>query len=333
MQYKSVMVTRRGGPEALQIVEKELRAPGPGEVRTRILTTAVVQDDVAVRRGNRPFLPKPPFVPGYSILGVVDALGEGVASVAVGDRVAALTQYGGHAEYIYLDAEKLVHVPETLDPAEAVVLILNYLVAYQCLHRAVQAKPGDKILIIGASGGVGTAFLELGKLAGLKMYGTASPSKHSTLTDLGAIPIDYHTQDFVRMIRHAEPDGLDYVFNGMAEEYLARGLAVMRRGGVMVHYGGPQSLGGFLLLMTRFILYNVLPNGKKIKGYGTHRVDIDLLKEDWTRLFELLEQDEIQPIIAARLPILEAAKANELLESGQVTGNVVLLAPELLPPP
>jgi NADPH:quinone reductase-like Zn-dependent oxidoreductase len=333
MQYKSVMVTRRGGPEALQIVEKELRAPGPGEVRTRILATAVVQDDVAVRRGNRPFLPKPPFVPGYSILGVVDALGEGVASVAVGDRVAALTQYGGHAEYIYLDAEKLVHVPETLDPAEAVVLILNYLVAYQCLHRAVQVKPGDKILIIGASGGVGTAFLELGKLAGLKMYGTASPSKHSTLTDLGAIPIDYHTQDFVRMIRHAEPDGLDYVFNGMAEEYLARGLAVMRRGGVMVHYGGPQSLGGFLLLMTRFILYNVLPNGKKIKGYGTHRVDIDLLKEDWTRLFELLEQDEIQPIIAARLPILEAAKANELLESGQVTGNVVLLAPELLPPP
>jgi NADPH:quinone reductase-like Zn-dependent oxidoreductase len=330
MQYKSVMVTKRGGPEVLQIVQKELRAPGPGEARVRILATPVVQDDVAVRRGNRPFLPKPPFVPGYSILGVVDALGEGVASVAVGDRVAALTQYGGHAEYIYLDEEKLVHVPTALDAAQAVVLILNNLVAYQCLHRAVQAKPGDKILIIGASGGVGTAFLQLGKLADFTMYGLASASKHGTLIDLGATPVDYHTQDFVEVIQRMEPEGLDYVFNGMAEEYLGRGLAALRRGGVLVHYGGPETLRGFLLLMGKLILYNVLPNGKKIKGYGTHRVDIKLLREDWAELFRLLQEGQIEPIIAARFPILHAAKANELVESGQVTGNVVLLAPELL---
>jgi NADPH:quinone reductase-like Zn-dependent oxidoreductase len=330
MQYKSFIVTERGGPEVLQIVENDLRPPSAGEARIRILATPMVQDDIAVRRGNRPFLPKMPFVPGYSILGVVDALGEGVTVVAVGDRVAALTQFGGHAEYIYLDSEKLVHVPETLEPAEAVVLILNYLVAHQCMHRAVQVKPGDKALIVGASGGVGTAFLQLGKLAGLTMYGLASPSKHITLTDLGAIPIDYHTQDFVEVLREAEPDGLDYVFNGMAEKYLGRGLAVMRRGGVMVHYGGPQSLGGFVSLMAKFILYNVLPNGKKIKGYGTHRVDIELLKEDWATLFELLERRQIEPIIAARFPILEAVRANELLESGSVTGNIVLLAPEVL---
>jgi NADPH:quinone reductase-like Zn-dependent oxidoreductase len=329
MQYKTIVATERGGPEVLQVVENELRETTNGEARIRILATPVVQDDVAVRRGNRPFLPKPPFVPGYSILGVVDALGQEVTGVSVGNRVAALTQLGGYAQYIYLDAEKLVHVPTTLDPAEAVVLILNYLVAYQCLHRAVQAKPGDKALIVGASGGVGTAFLQLGKLAGLTIYGLASPSKHSTLTDLGAIPIDYHTQDFVQVIREAEPEGLDYVFNGMAEDYLDRGLAVLRRGGVLVHYGGPQSLGGFVSLMAKFILYNVLPNGKKIKGYGTHRVDIELLKEDWAVLFELLDQRQIEPIIAARLPILEAARANEVLESGQVTGNVVLLAPEL----
>jgi NADPH:quinone reductase-like Zn-dependent oxidoreductase len=330
MRYKSVVVTARGGPEVLQVVENDLRPPSVREARIRILATPVVQDDIAVRVGNRPFLAKIPFVPGYSILGTVDAIGKGATQVAVGDRVAALTNFGGHAEYIYWDAEKLVHVPTSLDPAEAVTLILNYLVAYQVLHRVVQVKPDDKALIVGASGGVGTAFLQLGRLADLKMYGLASPSKHDVLTKHGATPIDYHTQDFVEVIRQAEPDGLDFVFNGMGEEYIEPGLGVLRRGGALVHYGGPQSFARFLLLVAKLILYNVLPNGKVIKGYGTHTGKIESFKEDWTRLFELLDEGRVKPIIAAKLPILEAAQANELLESGQVTGNVVLVSPELL---
>jgi NADPH:quinone reductase-like Zn-dependent oxidoreductase len=330
MTYKSVVVTERGGLEVLQVVENELLAPSAGEARIRILATPVVQDDVAVRKGNRPFLAKVPFTPGYSVLGVIDAVGEGVTAVAAGDRVAALTSLGGHAEYITWDAEELVHVPETLDPAKAVVLILNYLVAHQILHRVARVKPGDKVLIVGASGGVGTAFLELGRLAGVKMYGLASPRKHSVLTEYGATPIDYHTQDVVKMIRQAEPEGLDFVFNGMGEEYFERGLAVLRRGGVLVHYGGPRSFGSFLLLIGKLALYTVLPNGKAIKGYGTHRVDVRQRKEDWTKLFKHLEEGEIDPIIAETFPILEARAANELLESGQVVGNVVLLAPELL---
>jgi NADPH:quinone reductase-like Zn-dependent oxidoreductase len=94
MSYKSVIVTKRGGPEVLQIIENDLRAPLPGEVRIRILATSVCQDDIGARIGNRPFLPKIPFVPGYTILGVVDAIGEGVTNVAVGDPVAALTNFG-----------------------------------------------------------------------------------------------------------------------------------------------------------------------------------------------------------------------------------------------
>jgi len=330
MNYKSISVTARGGPEVLKIVENELRPPKAGEARVEILASPVVQDDIAVRVGNRPWLVKTPFTPGYSILGIVDEIGQGVTKVAAGDRVVALTQFGGHAEYIYWDAEELVHVPPSLDPAEAVTLVLNYLVAFQTLHRVAQVKPGDKVLIIGASGGCGTAYLQLGKLAELKMYGLASTSKHSTLADYGAIPIDYHTQDFVEVIRHAEPGGLDYVFNGMGEAYLKRGLAVLRRGGVMVHYGAPQSKSEFIRFVVGYILYNLLPNGVKIKGYGTHRLGVELFEEDWNTLFTLLEGGKIKPIIAAKYPLLEAAKAYQLLESGQVTGNVVLMAPELL---
>jgi NADPH:quinone reductase-like Zn-dependent oxidoreductase len=330
MKYKSIVVTQRGGPEVLQIVENELRPPSAGEARVRILATAVCQDDVAVRVGNRPFLKKPPFVPGYSFIGVVDAVGDEVRDVKVGERVTALTQFGSYAEVIYWKANELIPVPESVDPAEAVTLVLNYLVAYQILHRVAQVKPGDKVLIIGASGGVGTAFLQLGRLAGIEMYGLASPSKHHILTEYGATPIDYDTQDFVEVIRRAEPEGIDYVFNGMGEETYERSLAVLRRGGVLVHYGAPQSFARFLLLVVKLITYNLLPNGKKIEGYGTHRLGVDLFREDWQKLFTLLEEGKIKPVIAKKFPILEAAQAYALLESGTVTGNLVLLAPELL---
>ena len=330
MTYKSMVVTRRGGLDAVQIEERPVRPPAAGQARIKVMATPVVQDDVASRVGNRPFLAKPPFVPGYVVLGDVDAVGEGVTEVRPGDRVAALTQFGGHAQMIEWAATDLVHVPPELDPARAVVLILNYLVAYQILHRVVQVQPGEKALIIGASGGVGTAFLDLGRLAGLTMYGLASAPKHPILEEHGATPIDYRTQDMVQVLRQAEPAGIDYVFNGMGEEYFERGLAVLRRGGVLVHYGGPQSFARFLLLAGKLLLYNVLPNGKRIKGYGTHRGDVTQYKEDWTALFNLLSAGDIHPHIAQTFPLLDAVKAYRLLESGAVAGNIVLLAPEVM---
>jgi NADPH:quinone reductase-like Zn-dependent oxidoreductase len=339
MKYKSVVVTKRGGPEVLQVIENDLRPPSAGEARLKILAACVCLPDVQARYGHSPFAPKIPFTPGYAIIGVVDALGrpkrpsgEGVANLAVGDRVAALTVCGGYAEYIFLDQKQLIPMPATLDPAEAVTLILNYLVAYQTLHRSAKVKAGDKVLIIGASGGIGTAFLQLGKVANLSMYGMASKSKHHILTEYGATPIDYRTQDFVEVIRQAEPDGLDAVFDGMGGEYLKRGFSLLRRGGVWVGYGNPLSFSGMLHLLGQVILFNLLPNGKSVKLYGTgaSRFNRRPFLEDWAILFKLLEEGKIKPIIANKFSILEAAKANELLESGQVIGNVVLVAPELL---
>jgi NADPH:quinone reductase-like Zn-dependent oxidoreductase len=339
MKYKSVIVTRTGPPEVLQVMENALRPPAAGEVRIKVLAASVCRPDITVRTGEAlysgtPLGQKVPFVPGYSVIGVVDALGAGVTEVAVGDRVGALTVVGGYAEYLYWKCDRLIPVPTTLDPAEAVTLILNYIVAYQAMHRSAKVKDGDKVLIIGASGGIGTALLQLGNLAGLKMYGIASKSKHNILTEYGATPIDYHTQDFVEVIRQAEPDGLDVVLDGMMRlDYIRQGLALLRRGGRLVSFGEPAGLPELFRILATFITVNLLPNGKSFKLYGTSFYFLGDKKpylEDWATLFKLLEEGKIKPVIEKKFPILEAAQANELLESGQVTGNVVLLAPALL---
>jgi NADPH:quinone reductase len=332
MRYSSIVVTKRGGPDVLQVVENDLRPPSVRETRIKVLATPVCGPDVQARYGQTPIAPKVPFVPGYAVIGVVDAIGHEVTRAAVGDRVAALTVFGGHAEYIYLDQGQLIPMPHALEPAEAATLVLNYIVAYQTLHRSARVKAGDKVLIIGASGGVGTALLQLGKLANLRMYGIASAEKHHILTEYGATPIDYRTQDFVEVLRQAEPGRLDAVFDGMVWGYLDRGFSLLRRGGTWVQYGNPMSFRGLLRLLGRLILLNVLPNGRSLKLYGTttSKFGRGRYLEDWATLFRLLEEGKIKPVIMARFPLLEAAQANALLESGRVVGNVVLVAPELL---
>lgn len=330
MNYKSIVVTERGRPEVLQVVENELRPPADKEVRVRVLATPVCLPDVQARYGQTPIPPKVPFTPGYAIVGDVEAVGDRVKTAVISDRVAALTVSGGYAEVIYLTEDKLIPVPASLNPAEVSTLILNYIVAYQTLHRSAKVKAGDTILIIGASGGVGTALLELGQLAGLNMYGIASARKHAVVTQFGATPIDYHTQDFVEIIQKAAPDGLDAVIDGMGGEYLDRGLPLLAEGGTWVVYGNPLSFSGLTRLLRKVIWFNLKPNGKKLKVYGTTTSKFGKrpFLEDWRKLFKLLETGQINPIIMKNFPLLEAAKANELLESGDVIGNVILVAPE-----
>lgn len=332
MNYKSIVVMQRGGSEVLQLVENELRPPTKNEARIRVLATGVGRTDINYRYGLSPFAPKAPFVPGYEIMGIVDAIGQDVKRVVVGDRVAALTGHGGYSEVIYLGDEHLVKVPTSLDPADVVVVVLNYVTAYQMLHRVAKVKAGDKVFINGASGGVGTALLELGNLAGLKMYGTASPSKHNLLTQFGTLLIDYHNQDFVEVIRQVEPDGLDFAFEGMGDEHGDRALSVLRRGGKLVSYAAP--IGWLNIVKEVFNLLRVnLFSGKKAEFYGITALylrDKKPFMDDLPKLFQLLEEGRIKPLITKRLPLLDAKVANELLESGNVTGNVVLLSPELL---
>jgi NADPH:quinone reductase-like Zn-dependent oxidoreductase len=335
MTYKRIVVTKRGPPGNLQITECDLRAPSAGEVRARVLAACVCLPDVQVRYGLTPFPPQPPFVPGYAIVGVVDAAGPGVTQTAPGAPVAAYLILGGYAEYVYLRENRIIPVPTSLDPAEAVTLVLNYLTAHQALHRSAKVRAGDKVLIIGASGGCGTAFLQLGRLAGLTLYGLASRGKHPILIEYGATPIDYRHQDFVEVIRRAEPAGLDAIFDGVGGDYLDRAFPLLRRGGVLVEYGNPLSLRGTLRLLAKILKLNLLPNGRRVKPYGASAFlpfNRKPFLEDWAALFRLLQEGRIRPVISGKFPLLEAARANALLESGQVVGNLVLVAPELLEP-
>src|SRR5829696_4036858 len=188
--YRGVVATRRGGPEVLEVVERELRDPRPDEVRVRVQAASVSLVDVQARQGRGPFQQKATFVPGYAVVGQVDALGDEVAGFAPGDRVAVLTEINGYAEYVYVRRNPILRIPELVDAAAAVTLVLNYLVAYQVLHRRSRVQAGDRVLIVGAGGGIGTALCELGQLAGLVMYGVDSAAKHHVLTRYGVIPID-----------------------------------------------------------------------------------------------------------------------------------------------
>ncbi|MCJ7433605.1 MAG: medium chain dehydrogenase/reductase family protein [Anaerolineales bacterium] len=331
MKYKSVIVPRRGSPEVFKVIENELRAPSHEEARIKILAAPVCLPDVQARYGYTPFPPRTPFVPGYAIIGTVDAVGKKVNDIVVGDRVAALTAYGGYSEYIFLKQKQLIRVPTNIDPAGAATLILNYVLAYQTLHRSAKVKTGDKILIVGASGGIGTAYLQLGKLANLTMYGIASKSKHHILAEYGATPIDYRTQNLIDVIRQLEPNGINAVFDGMGGDYIEQGVSVLQHGGIFVEYGNPLTFSRMLRLLRQVILLNLQPNGISVKLYGnSSRLNMQPFREDWAILFKLLEEGKIKPVIHKKFPILEASQANVLLESGQVIGNVVLLTPELL---
>ena len=200
------------------------------------------------------------------------------------------------------------------------------------LHRFAKVQSGDKVFITVASGGVGTALLQLGKLANLTMYGAASVNKHDVLNEHGAIPIDYKSQNFLDVIRKAESNGLDFVVDGIGGNYIQRGFALLRRGGKYVAYGN----SGFIALLLDLLVlqfFNWLPNGKSGDFYGItalYRKDKQPIIEDLLVLFKLLEEGKLKPIISLKFPILEAAKANEILESGKTNGKIVLLAPELL---
>jgi NADPH:quinone reductase len=344
MRHTRIIVTHYGGPEELRVVEEECPAPKPGEVRVRVLAAGVSLPDLMMREGIHPETPRLPFTPGWDLVGVVDRLGDGIAGLEPGQSVAALPITGAYAEFVCLPQTELVPVPSGLDTAEAVSLVLNYVTAFQMLHRSAHVKPGQRVLIHGAAGGVGTALLQLGRLAGLEMYGTCSARGASAVADLGGIPIDYQHQDFVTEIHRLTREGVDVVFDGIGGTHIWRSREALRPGGRVVAYGLTSSLRGGRLASGRsgrrhrlrgIAIFGVyiaggwlLPGRKRVVPYSIQwlkRLRPAWFRQDLIALFDLLQQQKIKPLIAQRLPLAEARRAHEMLGQGGVTGKLVLV--------
>jgi NADPH2:quinone reductase len=326
------------------VLEEDCAEPKDGEVRVRVLAAGVSLPDLLMREGVHPETPRLPFTPGWDLVGVVDRLGNGVSALEPGQIVAALPISGAYAEFVCLPQRELVAVPSGLDAAEAVSLVLNYVTAYQMLHRSAKVRPGQRVLIHGAAGGVGSALLQLGRLAELEMYGTCSSPGASAVSDLGGIPIDYRQSDFVKEIHRLTGEGVDAVFDGIGGTHIWRSREALRRGGTVVAYGLTSSLRGGRLAsggssrrnrlhgIPIFGLYMLggwlLPGRKRVVPYSIQwlkRVRPALFRQDLTALFELLQQQKIKPLIAQRFPLAEARQAHELLGRGGVTGKIVLV--------
>jgi NADPH:quinone reductase len=344
MQDMRIVVTHYGGPDAIQAVEEDCPAPERGEVRVRVLAAGVALPDVMAREGVHPETPRVPFTPGWDLVGVVDRLGEGVSGIQPGEQVAAMPIHGAYAQFVCLPQRELVPVPPGLDPGEAVSLVLNYITAYQMLHRSAHVKAGQRVLIHGAAGGVGTALLQLGRLAGLEMYGTCSSRSMSAVSDLGAVPIDYRQQDYVTEIHRLTGDGVDAVFDPIGGSHLWKSRKALRRGGRVVGYGHLPSLRGDGLASARpgrrnrlhgipiYALYIagswLLPGRKRVVPYSIQtlkRLRPALFREDLIALLDLLAHKKIKPLVARRFPLAEAKQAQELLEKGGVVGKIVLV--------
>ncbi len=334
--YKKVVVARHGGPEVLQIWEEAIPAPGPSECLVKIHAAGVARVDLMMRKGIYPvFTPPVPFCLGRDFAGQIEAVGEGVTNFKPGQWVAAYTEGDCYAEMICLPEANLVSIPDGVDPVDAACLPVNYLTAFHMLHNFAHVRPGERVLFHGAGSGVGTALLQLGALAELEMIGTASQPKHDLLYRLGAAPIDYRNQDFVREIRKLAPGGLDVAFDPIGGRHLWRSFRTLRSGGRLIAYGEQSWTSGDEINRAEKawhdLLIKVLPlwPGRSVEWYELDPT-IDMIPAKWYRkdletLLELLQKGRIKPIIAEKILLEEVARAHEQLERGGVPGKLVLI--------
>jgi NADPH:quinone reductase-like Zn-dependent oxidoreductase len=337
MRYQRVILERFGGPEELRVEAVDgLPEPGPGEIRVRVLAAGTGFTDTIIRQGQYVDVKdKPPFIPGYDWFGVVDKLGAGVTQLAVGQPVADMPVIGSYTQYLCVKVDQVVAAPEGLNAAEAVAMILSYTTAYQMLTRVGTLPRGATCLVHAAGGAVGTALLELGRLMGLKMYGTASRGKHDLVRQYGGIPIDYRNEDFVaRILSETAGQGVDRVFDTIGGKSWSRSYRCVKKGGTLVAFGalqlttGEENVPSLLLGFFKLMLgWRLIPDGRASLFYNIHtrrKKHPDEFKSDVAALFELLKAGKLKPAIADVVPLADVVAVHRRIDSADIAGKVVL---------
>ncbi|MGV9356496.1 medium chain dehydrogenase/reductase family protein [Streptomyces misionensis] len=326
------------GPDGIQVRTRPARPAGPGQVVLAMEAAGISFAEQQMRRGKYYDQPPFPFVPGYDLVGRAVDVGEGVPGELLGRRFAVLTKTGAWASHVTVDAGDLSAVPESVDSAEAETFVVNGITAWQMLHRLAKIRPGQTVLVHGANGGVGSTLVQLARIAGARVVGTASAKHHDAVRALGAVPVDYRDADLENRLRVLAPQGYDAVFDHVGGEGVVASYRLLAAKGTLVSYGTAStrdvqgsSKAPVLKLFTRLMLWNALPNGKGAHFYniwaGRRRLDTfrARLHADLAQVFALLADGRLVPQVAARVPLAEVGEAVRLAESGTVVGKVVLV--------
>ena len=321
-----IVITRR---DHLELQAWRAPAPAPGEVRVRVAYSAVSFGDVMLRR--HVFRPRPAVaVPGYEVVGTIDALGAGVTTAQLGDRVAAFIEYGGNARHALVRAHDVVVLDGAVDGALAAATILNYATALGMIEAA-NLVAGDDFLIHGATGGVGSATLDTGRALGLVAIGTTRGDRTRHL--FGARLMDARSPSLVDDVRAASVGGVRAVFDSRAGRGLWQSRAMVERGGSLVVFGlsalanpGWGAALGTVGTLASLALFRVLP-GKRSVMFAmdkTYHRDPARVRALVARAIDLLATGTVAPIVGATLPLAQVADAQRLVETGAVVGKVVI---------
>ncbi|MFI9375284.1 NADP-dependent oxidoreductase [Streptomyces parvulus] len=299
-----------GGPEVLKEVRPERPEPRPNEVLVRVRAAGVNPTDWK-HRANGGFLGEPPFVLGWDVSGTVEAVGIGVAAFAPGDEVFGMLSYpfghGSHAEYVTAPARAFTHKPAGIDHVQAGALPLVSLTAWQALVERADLRPGQRVLIHAAAGGVGHVAVQIAKARGAHVIGTASAGKHEFLRSLGADEtVDYRETDFAEAVKD-----VDVVLDTIGGDTALRSLRVLRPGGVVVSII-PVGSDEFFEEAGRL-------------GVRAVRMLVDADRADMRSVAELVEAGKLRATVEKTFPLAEAAQAHALGETGRTTGKIVLV--------
>lgn len=328
-QAQEIVLPHIGEPDALELRSRDLPTLEEGEALVRMEATGISFAEQQMRRGVYPFMPKFPFVPGYDVVGTVEA---GPASL-VGQRVVAVTRTGSWADRMILPVKALVPVPEGVEPQQAETMAMNGLTAWQLIHRAARVQNGHTVLIHGASGGVGTLLVQLAHLAGATVIGTASPAKHDVVRRLGADHVLNYRDDVAAAARQIAPEGVDAAFDHVGGETLRESWSLLTRRGTVVSYGNLTSAEGgnvmlnYLRVAARITGWNLTPGKGSAKFYyvptASGRKGAQV-RADFAQLFALAAAGKVVGEVAAAYPLEQAAEAMRYAESGSAIGKVLL---------
>ena len=337
---RAIFITRRGGPEVLEVREVPDPAPGPGQVRIAVRAAGLQFADVMARMGLYPDAPKLPAVVGYEVAGEVDAVGAGVTSPAPGDRVLALVRFGGQAGKVVLPAQQAVPMPDGMTFEQGAALPVNYLTAYHSLFRIGRLSPGQAVLVHMAAGGVGIAALQLCRtVPGVTVYGTASAGKHEVIRAEGCDhPIDYRNRDYEAEVRRLSGGrGVDLVLDALGGADWKKGYRLLRPGGMLVTYGfanlatGPRRslfvAARQLLSVPRFSPITLMDDNRGVAGVNLGHLwgEPEMVMGELEALLGLFREGKIRPRVDSAFPFEEAGAAHERLQGRGSVGKVLLV--------